>query len=637
MKHMKVKKLDNFVKITKIINITNRMKGMLLRMLKDASVVKKLFLVFCLVSLIPLLISVLAIHKSASKVLEEELGAYSAEILKQVEGRLSSFILETERMANMIRYGESTLNFLNLTKVNDDLFTIQTVGEIRRLLWSIGSLRSYLAGIYIINDHGLSVYANPDNRLVRADYSFEAQAWFEEIKKNKEFRLYPVQEQDYVDGQPTISYAGRIFDVNRNQERGTLLINFNPDVISFMSKDIQLGQSGYVFLMTPDGRRVSPAGMFPEGLIGLPPFTEAIQREKGHFIIPYQGVKTMVSFYTSPSTGWKIIGVVPFEEISAGVQNVRFMLYVIVVLAVALISILSIFLSKAITKPLKQLEQNMRQVESGNFTAAVEVWSGDEIGRLGRRFNRMVSELARMREEIYSSKLREYKLNMLHKEAELKALQAQINPHFLYNTLNTITCIGEVNGVEDIADISGCLARMFKYSISPNHHASLSEELEHVNAYMNIIGFRFRDRIQYHLNVPSYLLGSRVVKLTVQPIVENCVNHGLGPKLGQGNVWIHIFAREGCLLIRVVDDGVGMTEERLAELTKQLELPGPFEARMTEHIGLMNVRQRLFMHYEEQGTIRMSSRTGQGTIVEISIPLELGEEEERHVQRIGRG
>jgi two-component system sensor histidine kinase YesM len=595
-----------------------------LRMLQDASVVKKLFLVFCLVSLIPLLITVLAFHKSASNALEEELGANTAEILKQVDSRLSSFILETQRMINMIQYGEATINFMDLKELNDELYTIQTYGEVRKLLWSISNLRSYLAGIYIINDHGLTVYANPDNRIVQTDYDFSSKDWYQEIRNNKTFRIYPVRKQDYLDGQPVVSFAGRIFDLNRNQDRGTLLINFNPDVITSMSKDIQLGQTGYVFLMTPDGQRVSPTGKFPVGLIDQPLFSEALKQESGHLILAFEGVRTMVSFYTSPVTGWKIVGVVPFEEIAGGIRNVQVVLYFIVVLAVALTAILSIILSRAITKPLKQLEQNMRRVESGNFTAAVvEIWSGDEIGRLGRRFNRMVSELERMREEIYLSELREYKLGMLHKEAELKALQAQINPHFLYNTLNTITCIGEVHEVEEISIISGCLAKMFKYSISPNHYASLSEELEHVNAYMTIIGFRFRERIQYRLDVPADLMNAKVVKLTVQPLVENSVNHGLGPRVGPGSIRVNITANDGVLMIRIEDDGLGMSEEQLNEITCRLQAQvGLLETTATEHIGLLNVRQRLSMHYAERGEICLDSSKGQGTVVEIRIPLE---------------
>ncbi|WP_248926208.1 cache domain-containing sensor histidine kinase [Paenibacillus hamazuiensis] len=598
-----------------------RLGEKLLLALKDASVVKKLFLAFCLASLIPLLMSAFAFHKSASKVLEEELAVNTAEILKQVDSRLGSFIQETERMANMVRFAEATINFMDLQELSDDLFTIQTYGEIRKMLWSIANLRSFLAGIYIINDHGLAVYANSENRIVQTKYDFSSQSWYREIKNNKQFRLYPAREQDYVDRQPVVSYAGRIFDVNRNLDRGTLLINFQPDVIAFMTQNIQLGKTGYVFLMTPDGKRVSQGGKFPEGLIALPEFVEGLQSESGHLILPYNGVKTMVSFFTSPATGWKIVGVVPFEEIAGGIQNVRYTLYVILLLAAVLIAILSVVLSRVITRPLKRLEDNMRKVESGNFTTTAERWSRDEIGRLGKRFNRMVSELERMREEIYLSKLREYKLDMLHKEAELKALQAQINPHFLYNTLNTIACIGEINEVEEISVISGCLATMFKYSISPNHYATLHEELEHVGAYMKIIGIRFRERIRFHLEVPDELMSAHVVKLTVQPIVENCVNHGLSRKIGEGNIWVHIFSREENLIIRIVDDGVGMTEERLAELNGQLTRPGLLERRMKDHIGLLNVRQRLHLHYEERGKIHLNSRLGQGTVVEIGIPM----------------
>ncbi|MDR6550841.1 sensor histidine kinase [Paenibacillus qinlingensis] len=606
-----------------------RLTGIMLGLIGNASMSRKLLILFFLVGLVPLLIASVIYQKSASSALEEELGEYTVEITVQAERRLASFEEELQKLANIIRFDRDVQEFLRLPKLTDDDKTLQVVADTRKLLRSIGILRGNLSGIFIVNDSGLVVYDGTD-RVIQFDYDYGADSWFQALKTRKGFNLFPLRAQAYMEGKPVITYAGRLTEFAHFQERGTLLIDFDPYMIDEMSSHIQLGETGYVFAVTGQGEPLSPQGRYPQALQQSPEFQQVFANRSGHFLVNYQGVKTLVGFTTSPQTGWKIVGVVPFGEVAKGLYKVQYVLLIIVLLAIVLMTAVAVVASRIITKPIKKLEVSMKLVEQGNLNVRAPIDRVDEIGRLSKRFNHMLVELDKMRQEVTSSQLREYSLELLRRESEMKALQAQINPHFLYNTLNTMTCIAEVHDIDSIAKVSTCLAQMFKYSISGSNFALLQDEIEHVRAYMSIIDVRFDGQIKCHWDIEPHLDDFLLVKLIIQPIVENAVVHGLEGRRGGGNIWIHIFERGKEVVVRVTDDGVGIPETRLLALRESMEQADmPFSK--DQHIGLFNVAQRIRLHYGQQGKIRIASRVGQGTIVELILARKIELEAPDHV------
>jgi two-component system sensor histidine kinase YesM len=599
--------------------------------IRNSSMAIKIFVIFCLVSLFSLLLTGMIIYQSSSQALEEELGIYTIEIAKQVDHKLESFQDEMQRISNIIRFHSDVQEFLKFRQVTDDLKNIQAINEIRELFVSIGNLRGNLSGIFLLNDYGLMVYEAFDS-VVKRSYSFDREIWYQEMKNAEGFRFWPVRPQSYVDDRPVVTFAGRLIEFDRYRDKGTLLFDFKPDIINQMSEDIRLGQTGYVFLMTEQGLPVNPNSPFPQELVAKSQFKEVLGHESGHFLIDYKGEKTLVGYYTSQSTGWKIVGIVPFEEVATGIRNVRYVLAVIVWVSVLLISLVSIWFSRMITRPLKRLENNMKEVQRGNFAVHIPIDRHDEIGRLGNRFNHMIKELNRMREEVYLSQISKYKQQLLRREAELSALQAQINPHFLYNTLNTMTCIGEVYDVEEITTVSKCLAHMFKYSISASHQAELREELDHVDAFMKIINVRFPGRFKLHTDIgDESLYDVKVVKLILQPLVENAVIHGLECKQGSGNVWIKVSRTDSELKIMIKDDGIGMSQTRLKQIRESLESIEQKTRESEGHIGLLNVKQRLYLHYGKKAALDIQSEPDIGTIVKLDLPFQVFEGGDPHV------
>ncbi len=393
-----------------------------------------------------------------------------------------------------------------------------------------------------------------------------------------------------------------------------------------MSDSVQIGKTGYVAILSETGQllfsRESLSNELVDGLLDL----QILERDSGYDSLNIEGVQTLVAFHTSPKTGWKIVSVVPFHEVSGTIANVRNSIYIIAGAAVLLVILFSRYLSQVITSPLFQLREYMRKAETGNFSLRVPLHRSDEFGMLTKTFNRMLERLESYKERVFLSEMREMKLQLLNRESELMALQMQINPHFLYNTLNTMRCIGEVYEVKEVAEMSESLGDMFKYSIEHNRYKRLEEEIRHVKSYLSIIQIRYQGLVHCHYDIPEQLNELPVLKLIVQPLVENAVEHGIIPMGGAGNIEIKArMDKDSVLVIQVHDDGIGIPEPKLLEIQDTLRsLDDSFtsEAWSAGHIGLDNVQQRLRLNYGRKGRLTIQSKPHQGTTVQICIPIE---------------
>ncbi|TBL78649.1 sensor histidine kinase [Paenibacillus thalictri] len=320
-------------------------------------------------------------------------------------------------------------------------------------------------------------------------------------------------------------------------------------------------------------------------------------------------------------TGWQVIHYVPTRLIDQTfIVNTRnYMLLSLFALIAA--GVLALFFSRRFIKPIHKLNKAMKLVDSGNYdVVAIHENRTDEIGRLVGSYNDMIHRLKESREtEIISSQLQ--------KRAEMNMLQAQINPHFLYNTLNAIHSIAELHRVGDISTMAKSLSSMYRYNIKTGDESSIERELEQIKHYIHIQQIRFLGKFQVEYRVDEELLPCRILKFLLQPLVENAFYHGLEPKGGKGKLAIIIEKRGQLLFIRVEDDGLGMSVQKLAELKAIFEKPfqaGSLDAR--DNFGLRNVNARIKHFYGENYWIAASLREQGGTAVELAIPIVKGSE-----------
>lgn len=281
--------------------------------------------------------------------------------------------------------------------------------------------------------------------------------------------------------------------------------------------------------------------------------------------------------------------------------------------------ICSILISRSVSKPLRRLEATMETAESNNFNEILPVTdSYEEVNRLTARFNVMLVEIQRLLDKEKESWRREA-------ESEYKALQLQITPHFLYNSLDSINCLAQVNGQKEISKMVLSLAGIFKYSMKYGSNiATLEDEINHVKNYCMLQAVHYQDSFRIEYDVSEEYLPRKVVKFMLQPIVENAINHGLKEKEMGSLIKISAYEDDGEFIVSVFDNGAGMTKERAERLRNTLALPSPqlFEIdKGGKHIGLSNVNLRLKLQYGEKAGITFETEENEGTEILIHIPI----------------
>ncbi|MGE6577845.1 cache domain-containing sensor histidine kinase [Paenibacillus xylanexedens] len=325
----------------------------------------------------------------------------------------------------------------------------------------------------------------------------------------------------------------------------------------------------------------------------------------------------------SELTGWTLAVLTPLRETTEGVSILRTALLVSGMIGVVLFLIMSFFLSTMITRPLIRLMRAMRSAEPGAMRPNLMVSSTTEINELNNVYNQMVyrqNELTRVVHE----------KEVMQSRAELKALQSQINPHFLFNTLEAFYWSLEEKGDEEMARMVVAMSRLFRYIISSSQQdewVTIADELEHAERYLQIMQMRLGERMQWEIQLSDTVRKVAIPKLLIQPLVENAILHGIESKLGPGKISIHVDAstEENLVRIEVLDDGPGMDELRLQSVIHALH-GGPAVSKKGTGVGLINVHRRLKLYFGSQlgkrCKLSITSKVGEGTVICFEIPKE---------------
>jgi len=333
--------------------------------------------------------------------------------------------------------------------------------------------------------------------------------------------------------------------------------------------------------------------------------------------------KTMVSkekvilVHKNISTyGWKALFVFHYGEIEKKADDINRTIILFTLMASAVILILTILFSRAFSARVQTLLNKMEKVERGDMEITEKIEGKDEIGIIDAHFNKMVGEVQYLINRNY--------INQLEKrEAELNALQFQINPHFLYNTLEAINSIAAMNKCFEICEISQKLGEMFRYSInkSGSEMVSLEEEIKHIDNYIYIQKIRFRDKFEIFYNIEENAKRVRVLKFILQPIIENAIVHGFKDKAGIGYIEVSAYIEKDKLFIKVEDDGNGMTEEKVKVLNDYINKKDDNITRAyKKSIGIRNVNMRIKLACGDEYGISVNSEIKSGTTVLFTLP-----------------
>ncbi|KWX88578.1 histidine kinase [Paenibacillus riograndensis] len=369
-------------------------------------------------------------------------------------------------------------------------------------------------------------------------------------------------------------------------------------------------------LVVDDQGKLMYAG---EGKAGETPEEQALTRQllldkvkldQGHFQIRLDGVSYLAVYTVSKQTGWTTLVTIPLSSILSPMEKNRNTLILTTLVIIAFALFVATIISHALTKPLKSMVRLMKQVQHGNLDVWLHPKYNDEIGMLGSHFNRMIIRVKDLLQEVSLTEKRKQK-------ADMRALQNQINPHFIYNTLESIRMLAESSEDPRVAELTYLLGLQMRYGIVRSEEmVTIRHELDHVRNYLHLLQIRFPDKFILNIAVPEAFLPLPVIKLVLQPIVENAVFHGLEPKEGPGTLSISGWEEDGKAVFCIEDDGVGMDENTLRALNGSLRSGADGEMF---GIGLRNVNERIRLHYGPSCGLSVSSEIGKGTRVTLRI------------------
>ncbi len=450
---------------------------------------------------------------------------------------------------------------------------------------------SGLQSIYIFNNNGEllyhdTLYEGTYARLLEYEKISKA-IWFEECEALQGYEKF-IGYNVITGEEDSFSCAKQLRELNSIEPLGTVILNFDKEPLRNILPSYDNERGTYAILEERErGTRVVSSSKMSE-LTEEEILEEVRQPGEDHHLCVYE----------NQATGWQFVYLINRRYIVKEATKIRYILVEVLLFAIVLLVILTVLVCNQISRPLYILKENIIKVGEGKRNIENE-YPDDEIGMIGREFNKMVNEKLALSERVAQVELK-------NKEAELELLQSNINPHFLYNTLDSLYWMAILHEVEDIAELTQALSDIFKIALSKGERfITIREELKFVKSYLYIQNIRFENKIQVEIFADERLLEEKIIKLLLQPFVENAVYHGLEPKIEGGILQIRIYQKENNLFFEITDDGVGMD----------------VEADISNGYAIRNSIERIRLVYGEDAYVKFYSAKGQGTRVVICFPL----------------
>lgn len=548
---------------------------------------------------------------------------HTGQLVEQVNANVETYVGNMESIAELALADEKLRTLMRLHDA-DSPEGLALTAEVSAFFGSIVRSREDIASILFIGSNG-SLVSNREEGALKPYHELMNQDWYTAAKKAggesviSSSRIQHLFEDEYR----------WVVSISREAERGTdgsggvLLVDLNYNVINDLCKQIHMGNRGYVFLLDPTGDPIyHPQQQLIYSGLKSERFDDILQAEDGSFEADSDGAAKLYTVRTS-EFGWKVIGVNYPEELVGDKKEIALSALRWGLICLVFGLALSLWLSHKLTKPVKKLDVQMKKVERGDFAVRAEIESPNEIGKLARTFNLMTGKIKDLMEQV----MREQEDKRI---SELKALQAQIHPHFLYNTLDSIIWMAEMDKRDDVIRMTSALSKLLRSSISKGEElVPLRQELAHAEHYLVIQSMRYRGKFAYSIEVEEGLLDQYVLKVLLQPLVENAIYHGIKNKADQGRIVIRGTACQDGLCLQVEDDGVGADAEKVKERLARGRLysgksgsdGGGSGPSGSCGLGLDNVDHRIRLNYGEPYGLHFESERDEGTTVTLRLPL----------------
>lgn len=522
-------------------------------------------------------------------------------ILQQIDAKTAEFHNSMYNMLTLLSYEQTTYDYFRQSKVE----RLNSHENLISLLSTVMMAQNDIAGV--------ALYDEKMNKLADVGKNFEV---FGKVKLEKKmaysdvFRPNSSSEACFM-----ISYP--VYDLlygNYDRQLGMIVVLMRAGKFSSYMENTEITENEKLFLV--DTRNMVIAGS---------------KKEECRQLDEYELTGTDENYVCTidqKETGWKIVSLIPQKELYSGMSIVRTSILVIYLVMMSGLILLLFFCYFIVLRPIRKVDVFVRN-SVANPTKRLEVTGADEISVLSGNLNHMLDEKDEISEQLRQAQRVLYETALAKQQMQVLAYRNQINPHFLYNTFECIRAMALYYDADEIAEITMALSKIFRYAIKGKDVVTVNEEVANIREYARIIHYRFGGKIRVEIDVEEEAGKKEIIKLILQPIVENSIFHGLEQKLEDGMVRISARCiRQGKLELVVEDDGCGMEQSQVDRLLYQMKRQSLNHSSAKDSIGLANIYQRLMLFYGENAAFRIKSRPGAGTRMEIVVPCR---EETEHV------
>lgn len=580
----------------------------------------KLIFVFSIVSVIPLLISSFVLYRISAISLEAAMEETTSIFSSQIASDMNAFVSDYDSLTKSLLVNGGLMDNLDTNipisqQIKNKLYY-------REMVMKLMTMESEIQSITIMNEAGEYYQYDRNGKTLNYEELIQQKWFLNQQKQSDTLFLTPLHDCSYYDknkDQIIVTFGRKVYGKN-GKYAGLILIDLPPASIIKLSDAFLLERNQYnIKINITDAK----GGLIYDSDLssGRVNYSEINKEE----LLMYQKNPDnyLVIEETTKQLGMKVNTVIPRSTMFLRISFIQKVTLLLVVILIVVIISAAILFSKRMVHLIRKLQNSMKCLEGGNYELITDSVGNDEIGSLVKSYNHMVGKMEALIEEVYQAGVRQ-------KNAQFLALRTQINPHFLFNTLESIRIKAILNGDDAVADMVKMLAKIFRTVLdSDKKNYRVRDELENIRSYIQLQNIRFDNVITLREDIDPQIYDARIMSILFQPVVENCFKYGSK----ESGIPIQILitgqlAEENMMVFTIRDDGQGMTPERLEAVRRELYLAQDVEIQeeksgeesASHRIGLRNIAERLHLRYGSDGKLRIVSSDEQGTVVEIHVP-----------------
>lgn len=588
----------------------------------DLRISSKIAVIYFMLMIFSVSVSSFIYEKIYDDITSKKVSELSVQTLYTIKSNINSMIQNISNNSRMIisnKYIQSILKNENSGKNVDDQITMNSY--LSSIIYSMNNV----ASIYIYDNFGNKYYIDKQSRKSFKIDRIEDANWYKTIIDKKGYyilRLNAGEKADSNINENYVSFIRVINDLESQKAIGTLIININESYFVNCYKDIVSKNGTNILLMDENNESI----VNPKDVADFNQISELVrkrlakssdEKEYNSIIEKIKGQNYIFSLLKIEDYNWMIVSKIPFKELSKESNTLYLMTVIVTVINGVLMFIGAISISRLITNPIKKLLRSMKGIENGEFNKVNIEVGNDEIGKLRDGYNIMIFEIEKLINRIIDQQ-------KVKRKAELNVLQAQVKPHFLYNTLDAMGYLALSGKCDEVYEALEALGGYYRTSLSKGSEIiTLGEEIDIVKNYFLLQRLRYGDIFTDTYEVDENLLHIKILKLVLQPIAENALYHGIKPKGEKGSIKFIVVLVDNLMKISIEDNGVGMTEEELDKVVSdKIE-------NNNLSFGLRGTIERLRIFYGISQVYEIESRKRHGTKVTITIPIEEGVKNEQ--------